>query len=416
MAKKLGEFEEMNLKKILEEKAISESIVQSMDDALLLIDRFGNILSVNRSALDLFDLTNIEGRKCLDIAQGKPALESLCIAAINGTWTDADRLEMVEHTRRKSGNRPEDEKVFLLRDIIPIQSADSPGAVAFLLVIRDVTKAHELEMMRSDFVGMISHELRTPLTAIRMSVDLLIEPTSGPLSDVQAQFIQAIKEESERMLRIVSDLMDLTKIESGKFKVTPSVIELQQFFDHLLVPFTIQVHEAGITLKTELDPDVPRVFADPDRLRQVFVNLISNAMRYTPSGGEITVGVSKPNDGNQSASGRNGFARFTVRDNGIGIPPEFVSKVFQRFAIRSKDAKAGTGLGLAIANEIVQAHGGTIQVRSELGKGSEFSFTIPIDSTSSGPSQDVQSSTLDDRSNGKIKNVEHSPLIFVGTT
>jgi len=368
MAEKLGEFEELNLKKILEEKAISESIVQSMDDALILIDRFGRVLSINRSAQGLFDLTNVEGRNALEVARGKPALESLCIMALKGNWRESNRGEIVEYDRH-------DERLYLTRDIIPIQSGDSPGTVAFLLVLRNVTQAHELERMRSDFVGMVSHELRTPLTAIRMSVDLLGETTLGPLTEVQEQFVQAIREESERLLRIVNDLMDLAKIESGKFEVRFSEVEIEPFFQHLLLPFTAPAKEAGITLLTELAPDVPAVRADPDRLKQVFVNLISNAMRYTPRGGTITIGVSISED--QSAP-EDGFARFFVRDTGMGIPPEFVSRIFQRFAIRSKDAKAGTGLGLAIAKEIVQAHGGTIQVQSEIGKGSEFSFTIPL--------------------------------------
>ncbi len=364
MAEKLGEFEELNLKKILEEKAISESIVQSMDDALMLIDRFGKVLSINRSAQELFDLTNAEGRNALDVSRGKPALESLCTAALKGSWRESNRGEIVEYGRHEK-------RIFLMRDIIPIQSGEFPGTVAFLLVLRDITQAHELERMRSDFVGMVSHELRTPLTAIRMSVDLLGEPTLGALSEVQEQFVQAIREESERLLRIVNDLMDLAKIESGKFEVRFSEVDLDPFLQHLLVPFIALAQEAGITLQTEHAPDVPKVHADADRLKQVFVNLISNAMRYTPRGGTITVGVSK------SAEEPN-FARFFVRDTGTGIPPEFVSRIFERFAIRSKDAKAGTGLGLAIAKEIVQAHGGTIQVKSEIGKGSEFSFTIPL--------------------------------------
>ena len=148
MAEKLGEFEELNLKKILEEKAISESIVQSMDDALMLIDRFGKVLSINRSAQELFDLTNAEGRNALDVSRGKPALESLCTAALKGSWRESNRGEIVEYGRHEK-------RIFLMRDIIPIQSGEFPGTVAFLLVLRDITQAHELERMRSDFVGMV---------------------------------------------------------------------------------------------------------------------------------------------------------------------------------------------------------------------------------------------------------------------
>ncbi|HWF43487.1 MAG TPA: ATP-binding protein [Candidatus Kapabacteria bacterium] len=407
MAEKLAEFEELNLKKILEEKAISESIVQSMDDALILIDRFGTILSINRSARDLFHLTNVENRNCLEVSRGIPALESLCVAALKGSWRERNRNEIVEHQRGG-------DKLYLTRDIIPIQSGDAPGTVGYLLLLRDVTQSYELDKMRSDFVGMVSHELRTPLTAIRMSVDLLAEPTLGPMTEVQEQFVQAIREESERLLRIVNDLMDLARIESGKFEVKPTEIKLDSFFEHLLVPFIAPAQESGITLTTEVDPAVPHVYADPDRLKQVFVNLISNAMRYTPEGGTVTVGVMRSgSDGSASAlpsasetasapdsehksieesptngmskpnvetkTGQLQFATFFVKDTGSGIPAEFLPKIFQRFAIRSKDAKAGTGLGVAIAKEIVEAHGGTIHVTSELGRGSEFYFTIPTE-------------------------------------
>src|SRR5438067_9981144 len=116
---------------------------------------------------------------------------------------------------------------------------------------------------------MVSHELRTPLTAIRMSVDLLAEPTLGPMTEVQQQFVQAIREESERLLRIVNDLMDLAKIESGTFEVRPAEVQLAPFFDHLLLPFRAPAKEAGITLQTNVQSDITTVFADADRLKQV---------------------------------------------------------------------------------------------------------------------------------------------------
>jgi signal transduction histidine kinase len=363
MAEKLTEFEELNLKKILEEKAISESIVQAMDDALILIDRLGYILSVNRKAQELFGFRDVEGLRCTDVSKGVPVLETLCTAAINNTWDPELGLKVVEHSVHH-------EAVFLTRDIIPIQSGEWLGTVAYLLILRDVTRAYELEKMRSDFVGMVSHELRTPLTSIRMSVDLLAEPALGQLGDVQQQFVQAIREESERLLRIVNDLMDLAKIESGKFEVKLSDVHLQDFFDHLIVPFIAPAKETRIELRIELDTSLPIVKADPDRLKQVFVNLISNAMRYTPVNGSITFGARKSPKGN--------FAEFFVRDTGAGIPKEFLPRIFQRFTIDSKDAKAGTGLGLAISKEIVQAHGGSISVKSEINKGTEFVFSIPL--------------------------------------
>jgi NtrC-family two-component system sensor histidine kinase KinB len=365
MAEKLGEFEELNLKKILEEKAISESIVQSMDDGLLLIDRFGIILSINRRAQEFFSVTNVEGKNCLDVARGIQALESLCMAALRGSWRDKDREVTVEHVLAR-------EVIYLRRDIIPIQSGDTPGTVAFLLIFRDVTQQFEVEKMRSDFVGMVSHELRTPLTAIRMSVDLLAEPSLGDMTPVQGQFVQAIREESERLLRIVNDLMDLARLETGKFNVRTVPVDIQDFFDHLLLPFQATARDAEVTLEVEPNLSIKFIQADPDRLKQVFVNLVSNALRYTMAGGRISIGVRKGD--------APGFAEFFVRDTGSGIPPDFLSKIFKRFSIISTDVKSGTGLGLAIVREIVQSHGGSIFVKSEVGVGTEFWFTLPLPS------------------------------------
>ncbi len=364
MAQKLGEYEDLNVKKILEEKAISESIVQSMDDALVLVDRNGKILSVNRRAQELLGLRDVIGKDCLVAARGVPVLETLCGAALTGSWREEHALETVEYELLGK-------KLYLTRDVIPIRSGESSETVGYLLLLRNVTASHQLERMRSDFVGMVSHELRTPLTAIRMSVDLLGEPALGPMSETQHQFVEAIHEESDRLLRIVNDLVDLSKMESGKFDIRAQPIELASFFEHLLIPFRASAHESGITIVTQLDNEVPSVSADSDRLKQVFVNLISNALRYTPAGGQITIGV-------RTSVVSDGLVHFFVRDTGSGIEPEFLPKIFQRFAIQSSDAKSGTGLGLAIAKEIVQAHGGAIEVSSVPGEGTEFWFTIPL--------------------------------------
>jgi two-component system sensor histidine kinase ResE len=190
--------------------------------------------------------------------------------------------------------------------------------------------------------------------------------------------------------------MDLAKIESGTFEVRPSEVQLAPFFDHLLLPFRAPAQEAEITLQSTIEPEITTVFADADRLKQVFVNLISNALRYTPKGGTITISAAPRSDG---------FVQFAVRDTGSGIPPEFIPRIFDRFTIRSKDAKAGTGLGLAIAKEIVQAHGGAIQVSSELHKGTEFTFTIPASSSS------MQTLAPSERKTG-----EAQPLESVRTT
>jgi len=201
-----------------------------------------------------------------------------------------------------------------------------------------------------------------------MAVHLLLEERVGGLTPKQAELLVAAREDSDRLHNILNDLLDISRMESGKVpmdfrKISPLSLVLEA-----LGPFQADFKDRGVTLTTELPNDLPEVWADTARMNHVFANLLSNALRYTPPGGKVTV----------MASADEGWVHFSVSDTGRGIPGQYLSRVFEKFFRVPNQGGTGTGagLGLAIVKEIVEAHGGTIRVESRLGEGSTFTFTL----------------------------------------
>jgi signal transduction histidine kinase len=230
-----------------------------------------------------------------------------------------------------------------------------------------VTRLRRFEELKSDLVATVAHEFRTPLTSLRMAVHLCAEQVAGPLTEKQAELLQAAREDCDRLQGMVDDLLDLSRIESGKVEIYPLPTEAR-----LLVAGALEEHRPDADVKgvrlgmTALPPPVS-VLADHERIGHVFSNLIGNAVRHTPRGGGIELG----------AASLNGVVRFTVSDTGPGIPKEYLARIFEKFFQVPGPGPKGTGLGLYIAKEIVRAHGGEIGVDSTPGQGSTFWFTLP---------------------------------------
>jgi two-component system, NtrC family, sensor histidine kinase KinB len=233
-----------------------------------------------------------------------------------------------------------------------------------------VTKLHLLDRLKSDMVSTVSHELKTPLTSVQMAIHLLLEEVVGPLTSKQVELLLAARQDADRILTMINDLLDLTRIEQGRVKLDLQSVSVAGLVDESVARLRGLAQNAGITLSTKVESDVLSVLVDQDRIEHVFDNLIVNAIQHTGRGGTIQVSA--------VADGR--FARFSVRDNGEGISPEQVSRIFEKFyRIPTTRHSGGAGLGLAIVHEIVTAHGGEITVASELGKGTTFTFSLPAD-------------------------------------
>jgi signal transduction histidine kinase len=238
------------------------------------------------------------------------------------------------------------------------------------VILKDVTSLREQQELKRSAVTTVSHQLRNPLTSIRMSVHLLLEEALGPLNARQIELLLAAREESERLTAIVEELLDLNRMESGK-----TLLDIEPVAPHAMVrdavePFLSEAKDKGIALTIDVPDDLANVLGDTKRLQHVLANLLSNALRFTNPGGTVSVG----------AEAESGMVRFTVTDSGRGIEAKHLGRLFEPFyRVPGQDRPTGVGLGLAIVKEIVKAHGGSVGVTSEPGKGSTFWLTLPQD-------------------------------------
>ena len=218
-------------------------------------------------------------------------------------------------------------------------------------------------------VSTVSHELKTPLTSVQMAVHLLLEEVVGPLTPKQVELLIAAREDSDRILAMINDLLDLTRIEQGRVKLDLEPVAIAQLVDEAVARSRSQAIAHGVTLQANSpDPDLA-VMVDRDRIEHVFDNLISNAIQHTNRGGSVAI----------SAHSSDGRGQIVVHDTGEGIAPEHLARIFDKFyRVSTSRHSGGAGLGLAIVREIVTAHGGQIDVSSQPGKGTSFAFTLPV--------------------------------------
>ena len=257
---------------------------------------------------------------------------------------------------------------FLQLVVMPDQHA--PGGS--LLVVQDLTRIRKLETIRRDFVSNISHELRTPLASLKALTETLQD---GALSDPEAapRFLGRIVTEVDALTQMAQELLDLSRIESGQVELERKPIAPQKLLNSAADRMRMQAERAGLSLDVECAPDLPDVRADAPRIEQVLVNLIHNAVKFTPPGGDVVLFADKFSIGEAGQS----VVRFAVKDSGQGIPADDVPRIFERFyRVDRARAGGGTGLGLSISKHLVESHGGKIWAESREGEGSTFYFTL----------------------------------------
>ncbi len=253
---------------------------------------------------------------------------------------------------------------------IGVELADFRGAA---VVLQDVTKFRLLDDAKSNLVGTVSHELKTPLTSLRMAVYLLLEQQTGQLTPVQHELVEQVRDDTDRLLRILNDLLDLSRIESGVAAPHLRPVAVAGLLEAMAREVRPVVEAAGQTLIVQTTTEPVTVQVDEDRIRHVFINLLTNASKYSPAGSAITL---------YARCADEGFLRFGVVDNGPGIAEAYQARVFERFFRIPGQTKKGAGLGLAICREIVVAHGGSIACSSVPGQGCDFHFLLPADKSS----------------------------------
>jgi len=363
MTERLKEYQKVNLEKLLEEKKRTEAILQSVGDCMIVIEPDYKIIKVNPSAERIFYLLpGISiGQDFRTIIKSKKLFEIIKTTIEHGRATWGMSLPTFEWEYDRV-------KIHFQVKVFPVERKDG-SRIAYVILLEDVTKLKELDQLKSDFISIASHELRTPLTSIIMSLGMVADGSAGPLNDDQKELLQAADEEAERMRHMMNNLLDISRIETGRIEMSLVPISPEKIIRDIITSFKLQAQSKNVHLKTRVPGNLPDVTADYNRIIQVMGNLVSNALRYTPEEGFITL----------SADEKDGLVRFTVADTGVGIPGEYIEKVFRKFVQVAEDPNpGGAGLGLALVYEIIKSHNGDIWVESELGKGCRFHFTLPV--------------------------------------
>lgn len=262
------------------------------------------------------------------------------------------------------GNR----EYFFQPVLVPIIS-ESNEVTGSILMISDVTQLHEQQEMKRGLLSTVSHQLKTPLTSLRMSIHLMIEEEVGALNEKQSELLIAAREDCERLVEILDDLLDLNRIESGKGQLEPRPMQPSVLVREGMEPFLGEAKDRKVALMDVTQHELPDVVADASAVRHIFANLLSNALRFTMSGGNVVAGARLDGE----------VVRFFVEDTGSGIDSEHMKHLFEQFfRVPGQDVRSGVGLGLSIVKELTEAQGGTVSSQSHPGKGSCFSFTLPV--------------------------------------
>jgi len=363
MTRKLKAFHDLNIGEIVAEKRKNAAIIRSIDDGIIVVDSELKVININPAASRSLgiEIDKAQNRHFLEVVKNELLFDHVRHCIESGKPPAIQDVQNIFSIQEKETER------YYQFSITPVHvGADSMSAV--VLVLRDVTKLKLLDRLKSEFVMAASHELRTPLTSMGMSLDLLLENAKQKLDAKEQQLLLVAHEEVERLKALISNLLDLSKIETGKMEMDVERVSAQTLCQKAVAVMKPQADEKEIELSVKSPGGLPEVRADANKITWVLINLISNALRYTNSGGYVHVMV-------EQAGAQ---LHFTVRDNGTGIPYEFQSKIFDKFVqLKTDKTTGGSGLGLAISKEIVRAHGGAIWVESTPGKGSAFTFTLP---------------------------------------
>jgi len=356
-----------------EEKGKLEAVLSGMVEGVLVIDRAGTIRLANQRAERLFGLTPPErlvGQPLINVSRD-PDLQDLVRTMLRG---EAEK-SLVREIVFERGDRET-----LRVTATPIAEA-TERPVLFILVFHDITELKKLEATRRDFVANVSHELRTPLTAIRGYAETLQGGAIGN-PELASKFVGVIERHSERLGRLIDDLLTLSDLELGRTELQRTAMPLVPAVDAAIDVVRTKAVRGQVDLQRQVPADLPALYADPDRVEQVLVNLIDNAVKYTPAGGRVTVSATSappPSNGARIPASER-WVQICVADTGIGVPAQDLPRLTERFyrvdKARSREL-GGTGLGLAIVKHIVQAHQGALRIESDVGRGTRVRVWLP---------------------------------------
>ncbi|MFC4230974.1 ATP-binding protein [Parasediminibacterium paludis] len=351
MAEKLDEYEHSNLAKIKFEKSRIETIINQMKDGIIGLDERKHILFINAVAEKMLGLKeqDIIGKYAADIALTNDLMRRL--------------LQNDNHTELKI--YADNKESYFNKDVLTV--SNDAQVIGNVIVLRNITPFHELNEAKTNFIATVSHELKTPIASIKMSLDLLENKQIGNINDDQKQLIDSIKDDSNRLLKITGELLNLSQVETGNIQLSLQPCSILEIVDYATNAVKMSAEQKKITILQEVATTNVLVKADKDKTAWVLINLLTNAIKYSYEQSSVTIRVEHESNN----------LKISVVDKGVGIAPKYLDKIFDRYFKTPNSISTGTGLGLAISKEFIEAQGGIIGVKSSLGKGSEFYFMLP---------------------------------------
>lgn len=364
MADHLERYRKSSLGELLQAQQATQAAIDSLPDPVLMLGAAGELEGTNEAARQVLGIDPDEtGNASLDRAGPtvRAVIDRLRAHVVGGRGAYQPKgFEDALHINSATG-----EGIYLPR-ATPIYG-EAGNVTGSALVFQDVTRLFRFDELKNNLVATVAHEFRTPLTSLRMAIHLCTEEAVGPLTPKQADLLFAAREDCERLQTIVDDLLNLSRLESGRIDLQKRRVTAQALVDMAVDVHRTAAESQHVSVRAEVYPGLPEVFADSDRLQLVFTNLVTNAIRYAPADSEIVV---------RALPGQ-GVVRFEVADHGPGIPSEHQAELFEKFFRVPGRPAGGAGLGLFIARGIVQAHEGRIGATSEPGHGATFWFDIP---------------------------------------
>jgi PAS domain S-box-containing protein len=366
MAQKLEEYHNSNLYKLSFEKKRLETLINNMHDPIIGLDNQGLILFVNDEALKIIGMKSedVIGKIATTLALTNDLMKSLIVKTLeNDSKTSGQKVLPMKIFADGKESYFEKENVNIT---IQPTGEDQTIDIGDVIILRNITPFKELDFAKTNFIATISHELKTPISSIKLSLLLLGKEQTGNLNEEQMHLIESIKEDSERLLKITGELLELSQVETGNIQLNIEKSNPYEIVQYATEAVKVQAEQKQIELFVEADENLPDVKADKEKTAWVLINFLTNAIRYSSEKSLITVQLKRENQ----------QILFIVIDTGKGIDNRYRTKVFDKYFQIPGSHKTGTGLGLAISKEFIEAQGGTIGVESELGLGSTFYFKL----------------------------------------
>ncbi len=363
MAAKLDEYRRSSLDDLMTAKKRIEAIVDTLHEPIVGLGPDRRILFMNREAFSVLNLReDAVGRDAAEVALSNDLLRRL-VRGVNDTKKDADKEPLkIYADNKESYFQVENTPLY----ITPVGGREQQF-VGNLIVLNNVTRFKELDSAKTNFISTVSHEMKTPISSILMSLQLLGDDRLGTLNGEQKQLVTSIKESSDRLLSITSELLNMTQIETGKLKLIPKVTKPIELIDYAVKATQVLAERFCCFVEVDYPEKISKLFVDNEKIAWVITNLLSNAIHHSPERSRIIVGAVQ----------REKAVEIYVQDFGRGIDPRYHKSIFERYFRVPGTKVQGSGLGLAISKEFVEAHGGTISVESEIGRGSRFSILLP---------------------------------------